>query len=211
MTSSLEKIVIDWMSNKGALEWHGVAVNWNWDCGLRPLLWIIDQANCDKATALTVFWMSDPHYYIDKNHRGHIPRGEVYELVHRILDNWKRYSTARFCFRLPDYVQYLHSEKWGLSKECLDVLQPLLINTDGKERYPNYGQAGPAECYIAYLELIGEPVTDYERQALERERTGKNLSLIAEEIAASHQREWEEWISELDDILSTYEKLLKKE
>ena len=40
---------------------------------------------------------------------------------------------------------------------------------------------------------------------------GKNLSLIAEEIAASHQREWEEWISELDDILSTYEKLLKKE
>lgn len=211
MTSNLEKIVIDWMSNKGAPEWHGVAVNWNWDCGLEPLLWIVNQPDCDKATALTVFWMSEPFYQIDERYREY-PKDETYTLVHRILDNWNRYRTARFCFRLPDYVQYLHSEKWGLSKECLEVLQPLLINTDGKERYPNYGQAGPAECYVAYLELIGEPVTDLERQDLERERTGENLSKTAEEIAASHQREWEKWISEWDDILSTCEKYaLKKE
>jgi Domain of unknown function (DUF4274) len=207
MTSILEKIVIDWMSNKGAPEWHGVAVNWNWDIGVEPLLWIVDQPDCDKATALTVFWWSEPVAQINKNSSVYNPRGEDYKLVHRILGNWKQYRTARFKFRLPSYTENLNSPNWGLSKECLEILQPMLINVNGKERYPNYGQSGPAECYIAYLEQIGEPVSHFEREALASEHAGQNLSQTDEEAAAAHRREWEEWLSELEDMVTLAEKL----
>jgi hypothetical protein len=207
MTSSLEKIVIDWMSNKGAPEWHGVAVNWNWDYGVKPLLWIVDQPDCDKATALTVFWLSEPLYEMDEKHRGDHLKDDTYKLVHRILDNWKRYRTARFSFQLPDYVQHIHSENWRLSKECLETLQPLLINIDGQERYPIYDLSIPAECYIKHKEQNGEPVTDRERDHLARERAGKNMSLTNEEVAAVQQKEleksWSEWFDMLNDMVDT--------
>ena len=210
MTSSLEKIVIEWMSTKGAVEWHGVAVNWNWDNGVEPLLWIVDQPDCDKATALTVFWMCEPFYYVHKSCRGYNPQEEGYKLVHRILGNWKRYTTTRFNFRLPYYVRHLNSEKWGLSKECLEPLQPMLIDIDGQERYPIYCGSGPEECRIAYKELSGEPVSDLDRKALADERAGKNMSLTNEEVAAQHEREWEKWFSEWEDILSIDEKYKRK-
>ncbi|HYV12132.1 MAG TPA: DUF4274 domain-containing protein [Pyrinomonadaceae bacterium] len=207
MTSSLEKIVIDWMSNKGAPEWHGVAVNWNWDNGVEPLLWIVDQLDCDKATALTVFWWAGPVDQIDKNSKVYNPQGEVYKLVHTVLGNWEQYRTARFKFRLPSYTENLNSPNWGLSQECLEILKPMLINVNGQERYPNYGQSGPQECYIAYLEQIGEPVSDLNRQILESERAGQNLSQTDEEAAAAYQREMEEWVSELEDMVTIAEKL----
>jgi hypothetical protein len=210
MASSLERIIIDWMSNKGASEWHGVAVNRNWDNGLEPLLWIVDQAGCDRATALTLFWMCDPYYYMDEGHRAYDPREEGHELVHQILGNWGRYRTARFKFRLPWQVRHLESESYGLSTECLEALRPMLVETDGRERYPEYGPNGPAECSIAYKELSGEAVSDLDRELLAQERAGRNLSATDEELAASHQRELEESLSELEDLLSTHEKYTRK-
>jgi|SRR5215207_489196 len=210
MASSLEKIVIDWMSDKGAPEWHGVAVNWNWDNGPEPLLWIVDQPGCDRATALTLFWMCDPYHHMDEGHHRYDPRGEGYQLVHRILGNWGRYSTARFKFRLPWHVRHLDSEGYGLSRECLEALRPMLLNTDGRERYPNYGPDGPAECLIAYKKLSGEPVSDLDRELLAQERAGENLSATDEDVAAHHRRELEESLSELEDVLSTFDKYTRK-
>lgn len=209
MTSSLEKIVIDWMSNQGPPEWHGVAFNWNWDLGLEPLLWIVDQPTCDKATALTVFWLTEPFYHMDGKCRGRCADHDAHRMVYRILGNWNQYRTARFEFRLPEYVDRIANFK--LSKECLEALQPVLINTDGQERYPNYGQGGPAECYIAYKEMIGEPITDLDRETLEHERAGKNLSPTKEDLAAARQKEWEEWFAELGDIRSTVEKIKRED
>jgi hypothetical protein len=34
---------------------HGTVCEYNWDYGIGPLLWVIRQPTCDKATALTVF------------------------------------------------------------------------------------------------------------------------------------------------------------
>jgi len=202
MISDYEQMVIDWMSNKGAPEWHGVARGWNWDNDLAPLFWIVDQEDCDKATALSVFWLSDPHYYIDKDHHAYIPRGEVHELVHKILGNWNRYKTARFHFGLPSYVEHLNSEKWGLSKECLQVLQPMLIEIDGQERYPMYGPDGPEECRVAYKELSGKPISEIDRELLAHERASKNLSPTREEVAVQYKRETEKWLSDLEDLVS---------
>ena len=210
MTSSLARIVIDWMSGKGAPEWHGVALSWNWDNGLEPLLWVVDQPGCDRATALTLFWMCDPFDYMEEGRRLYDPRGEAHQLVHRILGNWGRYGTARFKFRLPWYVRHLESEGYGLSRECLEALRPMLIETDGRERYPQYGPDGPAECSIAHKELSGEPVSDLARELLAQERAGQNLSATDEEVAARHQREVEESLSELEDVLSAYEKYTRK-
>jgi hypothetical protein len=41
-------------------EWHSVAEEWNWDQDIAPLYWIIRQPQCDKATALTVFYRASP-------------------------------------------------------------------------------------------------------------------------------------------------------
>ena len=54
--------------------WHIVAMNWNWDYGHAPLSWIIQQDNCDIATALEVFFLADPSYYFQYgNDRSSVP------------------------------------------------------------------------------------------------------------------------------------------
>ena len=42
--------------------WHQIAWNWNWDNGIEPLKWIISQPNCDKGTALLIYWYSAPRF-----------------------------------------------------------------------------------------------------------------------------------------------------
>ena len=44
-------------------DWHVIASNWNWDDELDVLYWIVRQRECDKATALTIFWMGEPTGY----------------------------------------------------------------------------------------------------------------------------------------------------
>ena len=39
-----------------AAEWHQFVQNYNYDDGNAPLKWIIDQAHCDKGTALCLYW-----------------------------------------------------------------------------------------------------------------------------------------------------------
>jgi len=46
-----------------AIERHVAIVNWNWDCGHEPLIWAVHQPDCELATALTIFWLSNPYDY----------------------------------------------------------------------------------------------------------------------------------------------------
>jgi hypothetical protein len=45
--------------------WHRAACEWNWDDGIEPLLWIIRQNGCEKATALHVFYLARPGQLVD--------------------------------------------------------------------------------------------------------------------------------------------------
>jgi hypothetical protein len=52
------------VEESGPDDWHLVAQGWNWDHGEDPLWWIVTRPNCDKATALEVFWTSNPYRYV---------------------------------------------------------------------------------------------------------------------------------------------------
>ncbi len=58
VTRSHCDIVIDWLKERGSDDWHRLTLGWNWDIGMSPLKWIVEQPECDKATALQVFWHS---------------------------------------------------------------------------------------------------------------------------------------------------------
>jgi Domain of unknown function (DUF4274) len=58
--------------------WHIVATSWNWDYSHAPLLWIIRQENCDIATALEIFFLADPSYYLRwVNDRSSVPTNNL--------------------------------------------------------------------------------------------------------------------------------------
>ena len=77
----LETIVIEWLARKGPREWHGVAAHWNWDQGVEPLLWVLEQPDCDKGTALSVFWACDPYDQMDERHPLCSPGREDYQIA----------------------------------------------------------------------------------------------------------------------------------
>jgi hypothetical protein len=71
----------------GPDDWHRVADGWNWDRGEDPLWWIVTRPNCDRATALMIFWGTKPYHYL-----GHPPWEAVdmedHDLYHAIRARW---------------------------------------------------------------------------------------------------------------------------
>lgn len=65
---------------------HIVAQTWNWDYTHAPLLWIIRQPDCDVATALTVFFLGEPFFYVTYADRAAVPHHavDVYDLLAEI-------------------------------------------------------------------------------------------------------------------------------
>lgn len=57
---------IAWLESAGPEDWHRVALDFNWSKPLYLLDWIVRQAECDVATALTIFWKGEPAYWLDK-------------------------------------------------------------------------------------------------------------------------------------------------
>lgn len=56
----LEAGMLEWLAAHGPDDWHAVARSWNWDRGYAPLLWILEQPDCDRATATLLFWRACP-------------------------------------------------------------------------------------------------------------------------------------------------------
>lgn len=55
---------IAWLKDASPEDWHRVALDFNWDNRIDSLLWIVQQPECDKATALTIFWLAQPTCYL---------------------------------------------------------------------------------------------------------------------------------------------------
>jgi hypothetical protein len=56
---------VEWLMHASAEERHYAALNWNYDNGSAPLWWIIQQPDCEMATALAIFFAYDHFYYYD--------------------------------------------------------------------------------------------------------------------------------------------------
>lgn len=63
---SVENKVINglmgWLAERGPDDWHEVANSYNWDRSVDPLVWIVSQPDCDRATVSALFWRASPDH-----------------------------------------------------------------------------------------------------------------------------------------------------
>lgn len=52
--------MLGWLSMRDPDDWHEVAISYNWDRSIEPLLWMLAQPTCDQATVATLFWRASP-------------------------------------------------------------------------------------------------------------------------------------------------------
>jgi hypothetical protein len=84
-------------------ERHVAADIWNWDYSHAPLLWMIRQPDCDKATALTIFFKGQPFYYLEfVADRTKVPGHslEIYDFLVEIRQRFAKgfYSRSEIAF-----------------------------------------------------------------------------------------------------------------
>jgi hypothetical protein len=87
-------------------DWHRFVPAWNWDFGIEPLLWIIQQRDCDRATALTAFYWTRPGQFLDERAKVRQYSLDSFDLINevrqRFLDGF--YTRSSLAFREEAYV-----------------------------------------------------------------------------------------------------------
>jgi hypothetical protein len=124
---SYKDALIWWLEQQDRRELHRVALNWNWDVSTRPLRYIVDRPDCDKGTALTIFFSGEPERFAAHNPSGpyHDPRfqhlfheplqpldddimaEEALWLMRRISENW-----AAALYRTFDFFPGENAVHW---------------------------------------------------------------------------------------------------
>lgn len=59
-TEDDEDVVLDAIPTLGPAALHAFCCRFNWDSDLKPLSLALDQPQCDRATALAIYWLSEP-------------------------------------------------------------------------------------------------------------------------------------------------------
>lgn len=100
-------------------ELHYLSTYWNWDNGVKVLQWIIESPLCSEATALEIFWLSQPHdfqcYKLDMVLEDTI-KNDILNLIKIILKNYTNnfyqkttinFDPESYCeneFSIPDWI-----------------------------------------------------------------------------------------------------------
>lgn len=83
--------------------WHRIALHGNWDF-IEPEVWrwIVTQPDCDRATALAIFWQAQPDYYVAFADRESVPsvNRAGFDLIALIRNRWLAgaYTRAELAF-----------------------------------------------------------------------------------------------------------------
>lgn len=98
------KRYVEWLRAGNFLRWHDAAAHWNWDYGVAPLRWIATRDDCDRATALAIFFDGEP---LDTPETG-----DVAELLKLIRERWTNdlYSSRGIKFDLPGCIGRMSSD-----------------------------------------------------------------------------------------------------
>jgi|GEM_PF-3942120 len=87
--------------------WHRIALYANWDF-TEPEVWrwIVSQPDCDRATALAIFWKAAPAYYVQFADRESVPavNREGFDLISLIRGRWLAgaYTRSELAFDLQN-------------------------------------------------------------------------------------------------------------
>ena len=94
---------VDLAASRDPDDWHRLALFGNWDV-VQPARFrrIAEQPNCDRATALLLFWKSEPEYYLEFADRAAVPEVNRagYDLIVLIRERWEAgaYTRAELAF-----------------------------------------------------------------------------------------------------------------
>jgi len=101
---------IAWLENASPDDWHRAVLDFNWDWDIDPLFWIARQPECDKATALTMFWMGQPAYHLilaAENGGVDASRDPTWAMLKFIAQriNAKGYTRSKIAYEADDFTQ----------------------------------------------------------------------------------------------------------
>ncbi len=134
---------VAWLQSANPDDWHRVMLDFNWNEPLYVLDWIVRQADCDLATALTIFWNGQPAAWIDgEGADDEEPNGYSYlnaEICVYVAGRVQAggYSRSQIAF-MPntwtkkDYVDLVESEK-GCAKPRFRAHPDLIRDRDGRD------------------------------------------------------------------------------
>lgn len=124
---------IAWLKQVSPDDWHRFVLGFNWGDALAPLSWIVRQDDCDLATALEIFWRSEPGWDLMLLARGETPSdreeaGIIAFIAHRITA--KGYARSEIAWapepgHLQDYEEMkghlalIASPPWPLSQSLI--------------------------------------------------------------------------------------------
>jgi hypothetical protein len=87
--------MIAWLKQRGPDDWHFVGSNLNWDTSMEVIQWILDQKDCDKATAAMMFWLSSPDYFLAFPNREALAADRYasvnignFDFTRKLVDRW---------------------------------------------------------------------------------------------------------------------------
>lgn len=78
------------------VELHQYVQNYNYDDGLAPLQWIVQQPHCDRGTALCLFWHLQPDHFYPDNDETHAQYRLLKDIETRFLGGF--YASEQFSF-----------------------------------------------------------------------------------------------------------------
>ena len=145
---------ISWLKDASPEDWHRVMLDFNWDNRTDSLFWIVQQPECDKATALTIFWLAQPTSYTlmqSSDQDGQSEAAFHWKMVQFIGEriNTKGYTRTKIAFDATPLMLQDYDELIAEGKTVPDVRlkvhpdlkrsiqgQEIRLDRDFYQRYP---------------------------------------------------------------------------
>ena len=110
---------------------HAYAQTYNWDYGFGGLYRIINSPECDKGTALLIYWLSAPRYFCQYEDRSQIPGHGLgnYDFVKKVEENYLSgfYQNSEILFNPQWDRTTISSSGYDWTKEYQDEKQKNVI------------------------------------------------------------------------------------
>ncbi len=80
----------------GPDDWHKVAKGWSFNSDAWALTWVIRQAECDRGTALLIYWRAAPGWYQQYGGRGEVRKLDSVEMFDLLREIERRFLSGSY-------------------------------------------------------------------------------------------------------------------
>jgi hypothetical protein len=115
---------IDWLKTASPADWHRAALDFNWSNRSDPLLWIVMQEDCELATALNIFWRSEPGWDLMLMARGEkVYKRDEIAIITTIAERLHAgtYKRRKIAF---DAEPIMHRDYAEMQADCAKIADP---------------------------------------------------------------------------------------